>query len=773
MKTNFIRVFICTCLFLSMTGTLMAQSISGKVIDEETGDPIAFANVVLMNFSDSTYMSGQATDMNGHFLLNNYPAGNYLLQISFIGYQTQFVHIDSPSMGTIGLIPASTALAEVVVKGKAQIFKMENGGISANIRNTPLKNMGTLPEILGQMPFVLKDMNSYTVFGKGTPVFYINDRLVRDENEIQQISSQNVKKVTVITDPGAEYDASVNAVIKIETIRPQGEGFSGAIHSYGMYRTTWSNVDWATLNYRKGDLDIFGKAQFGNLSYPKYRKITNNIQTNNNQTTIQSNKDEDDGYKNLLFQAGFNYLLGAKHSIGARYENNNMFDTYGRSESDITVIQNQVVEESLLSQADISGKDNSHYVNAYYNGKISDKLTVKLDLDYKSTERETNSNIINFYDNTDGLIETFEESSSNLYAGKLTLNSSILTGNLTYGTEASHTNNKQDFYIRQDSGTPGLSPSNNEVNQDLIALFVSYYKSFEKFNVSVGGRYENIQFEYYQRGLLSTEQSKKYNRLFPNVNLSYKNDNVQMQLSYRNTTFRPGYYDLRSTITYQAPYSYYSGNPYLKPTYRNSLSYMLIWKDLTLMSTYTHYTDRIIYFPELYLENSILLKPVNVNESQNFTSSIGYAPTIKIWKPRLELIFMKDFIKLGDPEIKYNEPIYAVYFRNNFQYKGWQWGMDIYFASNGNRLAEYINHYWQVNVYLNKSFFNDKLLVNLNINDIFDTNRYKVNYISNNLNTYYNNNMYRQYISVSITYRFNAAKNRYKGNRASDEIDRL
>jgi len=768
-------IFIASsCLLLSFSDALFAQSLSGKVIDEESGKPVEFANVILLNRSDSTFVSGKTTDVNGCFSFSEYSPGDYLLQVSFLGYESRLIRADESETVTISLHPDSFELPELTVKGNVPIFKMENGGISANVQNSPLKNMGTLPDILGQLPFVLKDMDTYTVFGKGTPVFYINNRLVRDENEIQQISSKDVKKITVITDPGAEYDASVKAIIKIETIRPQGEGFSGAIHSFEMYRKTWSNVDWAAINYRKGNLDIFGRIQFGKMSYPKYRKITNNIELEyNNLITIQSNRDEDDGYKNLLSQIGLNYLFGTNHSVGVRYENNNMFDTYGRSVSDITVFQKNILEENSFSQADISGKDNSHYINGYYNGKISDKLTVKLDLDYKSVEQKTNTDIINISDSINKPIETYEKSTSSLYAGKLTLDTPIFGGNLTYGTEASHTKNIQNFYVWEDSGTPGLIPSNNEVKQDLIALFISYFKSFGKFNFSVGVRYENVQFKYYQEKNLLDEQSKKFNRLFPDMNISYTENNIQMRLSYRNTTFRPSYYDLRSTIIYQAPYSYYSGNPLLEPIYSNNLNYMLMWKNFTFMASYSHYKNQIVYFPLLYLENSILLKPININKSQNISSSIGYAPTIDKWKPRLELMFMKDFIKWGSPEITYNKPLFALNFKNNFNITGWQFGMDFYVTSNGNQSVEYRDKYWQASAYLNKSFLDDRLLININMNDIFNTNKYKVNYISNNINSFYNNDMHSQSISAGITYRFNATKNRYKGSRASDEIDRI
>jgi len=93
-----------------------------------------------------------------------------------LGYKPDSLKIVDEHTGTITLLPQKEMLKEVVVTGAADLFKMENNGISADIQNTPLKNMGNLSEVLGQMPFVVKDDDAYTVLGKGTPISYINNR---------------------------------------------------------------------------------------------------------------------------------------------------------------------------------------------------------------------------------------------------------------------------------------------------------------------------------------------------------------------------------------------------------------------------------------------------------------------------------------------------------------------------------------------------------------------------------------------------------------------
>ena len=77
---------------------------------------------------------------------------------------------------------------------------------------------GSASDVLGKVPGVIKERNSYEVLGKGTPLIYINGRQVRDDSELDQLNSEDIKSVEVVTNPGARYDATVTAVIRIQTI---------------------------------------------------------------------------------------------------------------------------------------------------------------------------------------------------------------------------------------------------------------------------------------------------------------------------------------------------------------------------------------------------------------------------------------------------------------------------------------------------------------------------------------------------------------------------
>jgi len=773
MKAKKLILFFVTFLVTGQIFYLPAQSISGQVMDKNSSEPLPYANVALFSYPDSVYITGTITKDNGGFALA-VPKNNYLLQVSFLGYETYIKKITASELGVIYLSSKEAGLSEVVVKGKAKTFYMENGGISADIQNSRLKEMGNLSEILGQMPFVLKQDNSYTVLGKGSPVFYINNRLVRDNNELQRISSKDIKKVTVITDPGVEYDSSVGSVIKIETVKPVGEGLGITLYTYNRYNRKYSNWDRLSLNYRKSKLDIFADVEYLNMSFPKDRNIINTINTAEGITTIKWYSRQNDMLGFFTPRLGFNYQFNENTSIGARYEFVNTFNSDGDGDNFIEVFKNNIPDEKLTSRYDIETKDNrQHYLNAYLNGKLGNHTTAKVDFDIVHNKGGRNSNTFNIReDNTHEDVISFEKTNSELYAGKLTLNSSVWKGNLVYGAEVSYTLSKQDFTVRENSGIPGILPNNNEAKQNMFAGFISYGRNFGKLYADLGFRYESVNYKYYQDKKHIDEQSKKLNKIYPTFRLSYRDDDIQMQLAYRHSVNRPSYNSLRGTIFYQAPYSYAGGNPSLQPTYQNSLTYSLMWKNLTFITTYGHYKDLIVELPERYQENSILFRPVNINKNQ-LTLGVNYGYTLRAWRPNLELSMEKNFVKYGIPARKYNKPIYSLNFRNNIQVNGWQMGMDIWARSKGNRDIEYTMFTWNTGVYVNKAFFGEALLINIRVNDIFNTSNDDWRYNFNDLSSRYDCTMYRRNAMVQVTYRFNVGKNRYKGSRATDEKDRL
>ena len=117
-------------------------------------------------------------------------------------------------------------LQEIVVKGQLPYTRLKGDAMVTRITGSVLEKAGTAQDVLRKVPGIIKKGEDLEVIGRGKPVFYINGRKVYDNDELKRLLSDEIANVEVITNPGAMYDATVTAVVKIKTARRQGDGFS-------------------------------------------------------------------------------------------------------------------------------------------------------------------------------------------------------------------------------------------------------------------------------------------------------------------------------------------------------------------------------------------------------------------------------------------------------------------------------------------------------------------------------------------------------------------
>ena len=163
--------------------------------------------------------------------------------------------------------PNTQTLSEVVVKGHVPQFQMGSEGFVTNVTNTPLSQIGTADDVLKHVPGIIAKDGVYEVFGKGSPIIYINGRKMRNKKELEQLKSTDIKSVELITNPGAKYDATVGAIVKIQTVRRAGDGFS--IDTWGRWRQGRKAQESASLDMNSAKGSICNSRH----SRKKYRAI--------------------------------------------------------------------------------------------------------------------------------------------------------------------------------------------------------------------------------------------------------------------------------------------------------------------------------------------------------------------------------------------------------------------------------------------------------------------------------------------------------------------
>lgn len=762
--------FIISFLFFFLNNSY-SQSFIGKVIDENNS-PIQYANVILINESDSLFLCGSVTNEKGEFNIPYKGNGNKRLKISYIGYVSKISHAEVDKYVTFQLTSLNAKLNEVVVIGRRKVFKMENGAIVTRVQNTLLATLSNANEVLSQLPFVNGENGNFKVFGKGTPLIYINNRLVRDENELSQLSPNDIKEIKVITTPGAEYDASVKAVIKITTIKPIGAGLSGMVYAKGTIAREFSDNEYISLNYRKGAWDILGSLDYYHSkqrqSYTGLQKFIFNEKEKRQQYS------ESDQWKEYSYNPviGFNFNPSERHSLGIRYS--------GKISKDKDYSINDMESFDNLSTAEyikqgILNKDNSdrHLMNAYYEGTLSNKLSVKINFDV-SKGKKTNKQEIYYLNTSDSIpILAHGATNYNLYAAKGLLSYSLPKGTLSVGSEYAYTKNVQ-TYINEKEDLD-LPETNDKALQNRTALFATYETQLKHFTFNAGLRYEIINLNYYQNEIKNKEQGQRYQKLFPNISVSYSGNRFHIQLAFESKVRYPTYNELRSNIQYSSPFLYESGNPYLKPNIKNEFTYMFSWMDFNFLASYTINKDAIFNVPQLYNDKPIiLLKNENVDKYKEFNFGVSYSPSIGIWNPSWEISELKQWLNLGNPETKYNHPIFMYKWYNALEFSSkWIFRININGMTRGNEEVAMMKPSWGLNLMLSKKLFYDKLSIQLAVNDIFKTREAKWDMHFNNLQLFYDKDLDSRSIVLTLTYRFNSTKSKYKGTNATNEINRL
>ena len=666
---------LITFLCFSAITPMMAQDIKGKIVDEK-GEPLAFANVVLLNRQDSAFVKGVVSGEDGHFAIDS-ACNNGIIKVTSVGYKTAWKDCTGENAGVIKMVADSKVLGEVVVKSLLPKTILKNGGMTTTVAGSVLEKAGTMEHLLDRIPNVSAQNGNIKVFGRGEPIIYINGRQMRDRSELDRLSSDNIKSVEVIANPGARYAASTKAVIRITTKKIRGDGFGFDATTEGSYDEKKNAGGYARLNlyYRRNGLELGAYAYGSKQSSPDEKdlqQMTYLDKTLNQQDkTRWKNKAETFSSRlNASYQFDDNNSLGASIS----FLRNPKLQTDGKTEG--SVLRDEVLTETTTYIRSEFGQNSNWSSNVYYVGKVG-KLGIDFNTDWFWSKGNNKNNIDEHYQEVNSEIQNQLVSSTTskynrLIASKMVLSYPLFGGDLSVGGEYSFTNRNTNYAI-----IPNTLADNviDRIKEGMASAFVTYNRDFGKLNMEAGLRYENVDFKYYDDGQYMAEQSKTYGEWFPSLSLSMPIGNVQMQLSYAADINRPNYWVLRSGVQYSNHYTYETGNPFLVSEISRNTSYDLAYKWLTFNLTYEHVSDPIYQTVEMYKDNATigLMRMINGKSYNNVTSTLNLQPTFGIWHPMLSAMVEKQWFELETRDGRYlNKPVAMFRFNNTFDTK---WAM--------------------------------------------------------------------------------------------------
>lgn len=771
MSLNHLMAGLMLCL---AARTLFAASepSTGTVVDE-SGSPLEFANVTLLTLNDSTFVDGAVTDTDGKFSVTDFNNPCFL-RISAMGYEEPQITNPHGNLGAIQLAPASHELGEVVVKGSRPVAKLKTDGLQVAISGTYLANIGTALDVLGKMPFVSKTGSQLEVLGKGSPIVYINGRQVRYQSELDQLSSSDIKSVDVVTSPGARYDSSVNAVIRITTIAPVGEGFSFNDRTTLGYKHYAYLFEQVNFNFRKNGFDIFGMLNYENYrERPRYEN--NAIQYLQSGLVSQRSSGGDiTKYPVYEGKVGLNYNWSNQYA-GCYYDFSYR-PAYGTSTSFTSRLLNSVLEDELKYNGTNHRHNRQHLLSAYYTGTLGKwQLSANFDAMWQINDRTTNETETSTF-NSECVFSTYNDVVNRLLAGNITASLPALKGELRFGTEISDIYRK-DLYL---ADVDFIADSDTKIKETTSELFAEMSQTFGKLSVSTGLRWEYTDSRYFLWGEKKDDQSRRYHNIAPSASISLPIGNVSTNLSYMRKTSRPAFEQLSSAVRYLDRYSYESGNPDLKPIYRDYVSLSGSWCDIVVELTYYSTKNYFMWQTTPYpgSPDMTLLKMENMPRYNTFEAFANYSPCFfSIWRPTFMAgIIAQDFkLMHNGTEMKFNKPL-GIFRFNNAIHLPWDMWLNVDFSSrtSGNGDNVYLKSRWNCDLGLYKSFVSDTWSVKLQLNDVFNTYRQQMTQYDA-LSTVSVNKIYdTRDLSLTMRYNFNAASSRYKGRGAANaEKDRF
>ena len=255
---------------------------------------------------------------------------------------------------------------------------------------------------------------------------------------------------------------------------------------------------------------------------------------------------------------------------------------------------------------------------------------------------------------------------------------------------------------------------------------------------------------------------------------------VQLQLSYAAKTRRPSYQQLSNNVTYANRFTLQSGNPLLEHEVVHNVSLMGAWKFMQFSVDYNDRRNAIIYWGEQMEYNPAvtLISFKNLHSLKSVSAFLALAPKFGIWSPQLSFGLRKQWLDLEttDGLLKMNKPVFTGAFNNTLNFHhGWVASVEMSYQSKGDmeNCSETKNVFY-VDAGVTKFFLGNKMSVKLSGTDLFHGIKSGNRLYYNRASSLQINNYDSRKVMLTVRYKFNATRNKYKGSGAGEsEKERL
>lgn len=763
----------------------------GKVLELGTNKPVEAASIQLLAVT-SHPQTGESKDSlisvvisktNGDFSFTKIPLyDSLLLIVSSVGHATEIRYIQWKESargaggrldaGNFILVREEQQLEGVVVTAARPQMQLGIDKKIFDVSQDLSSKGGTAVDIMKTIPSLSVDLDGNVTFRNGTPTIYVDGRPTT--LTLEQIPSDNIDRVELVSNPSAKYDASSGGgILNIILKKDKRRGFNGLVSvSGGIPQVLGSN---ASLNLRQNKINLFvsgGYGSSGGVAKGSSYRASKNQGIIQNYFDQNYSNDRSREFKNI--RGGFDYFMDNRNTLTlsqsytqgdfstAQKQNQNYSDANHVTDQYGTRISNDAFQfRRNSSQANFTHKfpRDEHQFDASLTvnyGGVKSKNDIENKFFLPDGSLIGDPQIVN----NDGKNSNTQWTAQIDYANPISESEKIETGLRSYFNDYTSLFNS---YNVSGGDKIKLPLSNHyKYEEQVHAAYFTYTKRTGSFGYQLGLRGELSQFD---GELIDSAQSFGYkypkklkdiwDALFPSVFLSKKiSENDELQLNYSRRIRRPSFWQLNPFIDINDPQNIQQGNPALRPEFRNSfeLNYSKTYgsNNNFLFSVYyrntpgniTRFSDTLTAAQYDKLQNSavdpnaILNTYINANSENNVgIEMILKQKIMKGWDiaPSFSISYREVKAEVNGMDLSNEGALWRTKIRTTYKaspvndkspFKNFTVQVDGQYRSprvipQGKELEDY-----SIDLSLKKEFFKDnKGAVVLSVNDLFDSRR--------------------------------------------------
>lgn len=639
---------LATLIGCFLLGTsLNSQSIAGS-LRKSTGEPIPYANILLLAGPDSTFTRGTTTDDGGNFSLDRSSVKSGLLQVMALGYEVSYHSLGGSGRYDIVLIAGGVILDEVTVSDRKMLFELKPDRMVMNVSATPSLSGNTALQVLQKTPGVLvnRQNNTIGIGSQGEVMLMIGDRVQRAPAAVimarlEAMPAANIETIEIIHQPPAKYDASGAAgIIRIILKRNSTEGANGNLSATAGYGRGPKAIGNLGLNSHGGSLTVSGDYTYNldhsaRMSLHHFRDYKYLVTDYFYDNYLEFSETLDRSHSANL---GFDLRITDRSVVGGNFSLSDSRSSVLPSISRSLAYENGELTQSARYRMNMENRTRNGFVNLNFQQEIGKAGQVNFDLDYAGIQFRNTGSVSNIDSSTDGRITSDRDTPVKIWTGKVdytrewggrhrleaglkgTFSDIVSRGNVARETDSAWA--PADLFTGTDAITERILAGYTSVTSDLHA----------RLKGEMG-----LRFEHYAYHLRNDRDGggldQVWNNFFPLIRLNYSLDSTTtVQLSFNRTVTRPTFWMMAGFYTFLDPTLFAYANPGLQPALGSVLRLALQRRATLISLSYTRSRNDAFYHNTVDKPNHLqIVFPDNLDRSRLLALEFSSTKQLTSW----------------------------------------------------------------------------------------------------------------------------------------------